>query len=331
MQEARMRKIESSLLIAAVLALGLQIGPAHAQLARTFVSSFGSDANDCNRLTPCRTFQHAHDTTLTNGEITVLDPGSYGAVHINRNVSIIDDGVGEAGIIVSGGNNGITIDAPATDAVTLRGITIKGIGFGGGIGIRFNSGAALTLENCTIRNLTPLSNATGGNGVEFRPITSSLLSISHTVVSDNGANGVWVAPQGPNVFVHAVLDRVEAIRNTLDGVYMSAGFGNISNIQIHATMSESVAAGNRRIGVHVETVCGTSCADLMTMTRSVVSNNATGLSINVNGIGQLAAGGSTIALNSVTWAGFNFASFGDNYIGQNFDGDRPPDTPFTRH
>src|SRR5262249_8653933 len=93
--------------IAAALALCQGVEPARAHLARTFVSAtVGSDANDCNRLTPCRTFQHAHDATLANGEITVLDAGGYGAVTIMKSISIIDDGVGEAGVLVSGGGTG---------------------------------------------------------------------------------------------------------------------------------------------------------------------------------------------------------------------------------
>jgi len=69
-----MPKIRSSLFIATLLALALPLAPAHAQIARTFVSTVnGSDANNCDRPTPCRTFQRAHDNTLANGEITVLD------------------------------------------------------------------------------------------------------------------------------------------------------------------------------------------------------------------------------------------------------------------
>jgi hypothetical protein len=87
-----MPKIITSLSVVTLLALGLSAAPAHAQLARTYVSSVnGNDANDCNRLTPCRTFQVAHNKTLPNGEITVLDPGGYGAVTITRNISIIND------------------------------------------------------------------------------------------------------------------------------------------------------------------------------------------------------------------------------------------------
>jgi len=60
-----MAKIAPSLTcIGALLGLASAPVPAQAQLARTFVSSFGSDANDCNRATPCRTFQRAHNSTL---------------------------------------------------------------------------------------------------------------------------------------------------------------------------------------------------------------------------------------------------------------------------
>ena len=122
-----MTKLPSSLTLMAILLAPGLAAPAQAQLARTYVSAAtGSDLNNCDRLTPCRTFQHAHDQTLAQGEITVLDAGGYGGVTINRAISIINDGVGEAGALVSGGATGITINAPATDAVSLRGLTIKG-------------------------------------------------------------------------------------------------------------------------------------------------------------------------------------------------------------
>src|SRR5262245_64385925 len=143
-----------SLPLAVLIAAGAGAASAQAQIARTFVSSLGNDGNDCQRLTPCRTLQRAHDQTLALGEITVIDPGGYGAVTITKGISIINDGVGEAGTLVSGGLNGITINASPNDRITLRGITVKGIGFGGGNGIVFQSGRFLSIENCVIRNLT---------------------------------------------------------------------------------------------------------------------------------------------------------------------------------
>src|SRR5262249_34434415 len=126
-REPAMSKISSSLFLSALLALGLHISPAQAQMARTFVSAAtGNDATDCNRATPCRTFQAAHDKTFDQGEITVLDPGGYGAVTISKSISIVNDGVGEAGMLVSGGATGIEVVAPDSGYVNIRGITIQG-------------------------------------------------------------------------------------------------------------------------------------------------------------------------------------------------------------
>src|SRR5262249_54323588 len=136
-------------------ALTLCALPAQAQSSRTFVSAaIGNDSNDCSRPTPCRSFQGAHDKTNPDGEVTVLDPGGYGADTITKSISIVNDGVGEASILVSGGTVGIKVAAGAASYVNLRGITIQGIGFGGGSGLGFNSGFSLTMTNCVIRNHT---------------------------------------------------------------------------------------------------------------------------------------------------------------------------------
>src|SRR5262249_6781459 len=164
-----MSKLTMALLsCATATALGLPVLPAQASSLRTFVSGTGSSGNvglSCPRTAPCRNFADAYSVTDPNGEITVLDPGSYGALTIQKNISIVNDGVGEAGILVSGGFTGLTIDA-AGAAVTLRGITIKGIGFGGGNGIVVKAAAAVNVENCTIRNL---DGTNVGNGIVVQP------------------------------------------------------------------------------------------------------------------------------------------------------------------
>src|SRR5215471_7989889 len=211
-----MIRLTLSLLAACLLALAAHSAPAHAQQARSFVSGLGNDGNapNCVRTAPCRTFQVAHDNTLTNGEITVLDPGSYGAVTINRSISIINDGVGEAGMLISGGVVGITINGAATDKVSLRGLTIKGIGFGGGNGIFFNSGQSLTVENCAIRNLSS-SGGFGGTAIAFQP-TSAInlnLAISNTFLADNDADAIFIIPTTTTALINVVLDRVEMYNN----------------------------------------------------------------------------------------------------------------------
>src|SRR5262249_28207051 len=212
-----MRKMTYLVWAMSVLGLSLGTAPAHAQLARTYVSSLGSDANDCNRPTPFRTFQHAHDQTLANGEITVLDPGGYGAVTITKAISIINDGVGEAGVLVSGGTVGIAIDGAATDAVSLRGLTIKGIGFGGGNGVGFNSGKSLSMGNCVIRNL---DGGGVGYGILFQPSAVSALKVTNTLVAENGFAGIYMKPRGAGST--AVLNRIELAGNGAHGLVVSA-------------------------------------------------------------------------------------------------------------
>src|SRR5262245_3962942 len=212
-----MTSITSSLtMLATLVAIGFHPAPVHAQSSRTFVSSLGNDANDCSRFAPCRTFQRAHDNTLAAGEITVLDPGGYGAVTINKSISIINDGVGEAGVLVSSGLAGITVNAGAGDTVSLRGLTIKGIGFGGGNGIVFNSGKGLLVENCIIR---ALDGSGVGNAILFQPNASASLTVTGTLVADNSANGIMVAPllPGPGV-VKVSLSRVEFYNNGFAGL-----------------------------------------------------------------------------------------------------------------
>jgi hypothetical protein len=230
----------TSLAIAVLLCLSFDIVPAEAQFARTFVSSLGNDANDCNRLTPCRTFQRAHDQTLALGEITVLDPGGYGAVTITKGISIINDGVGEAGALVSGGLVGITVNAGAADRVTLRGLTIKGIGFGGGNGIRFNSGASLIIENCVVRNLTGDAIQMLGN---VPADTTRSLTLSNVMVTDNDANAIYIQPSGAGT-ASVVANRVEMYNNGAHGLALDGQNINSANGILLGAATDSVAANN---------------------------------------------------------------------------------------
>jgi len=313
-----MTRITSSLAaLAILLALGMSSAPVHAQLARTFVSAAsGNDANDCNRLTPCRTFQAAHDKTLSIGEITVLDAGGYGAVTITKPISIINDGVGEAGVLVSGGANGITIAASALDAISLRGLTIKGIGFGGGNGIVFNSGKSLTVEHCAIRNLTGFGST--GDGIVFQSNTSGNLAVSNTLVSDNANNGIVVAPT-TNATLKAQFTRIEVYNNGVHGIIVSGGTGTIN-----ATLADSVSSNNGATGIGVGT--GGGAASLMVV-RSVAANNGIGIAAVQGANVTLRVSASTVTGNTTSWVtggGAILRSYGDNNIDGNGDANPAP-------
>src|SRR6266480_5177096 len=100
---------------------------AQAQATRTWVSGVGDDLNPCSRTAPCKTFAGAISKTAAGGEISVLDPGGFGAVTITKSITI--DGTGMLGSILAAGTTGININmtgtADAAKSVRLRGLTIN--------------------------------------------------------------------------------------------------------------------------------------------------------------------------------------------------------------
>src|SRR5688500_19100226 len=74
--------------------------PAMAQATRTWVSGVGDDVNPCSRTAPCKTFSGAISKTAASGEISVLDPGGFGALTITKSITVNGDGV-LAGITAS--------------------------------------------------------------------------------------------------------------------------------------------------------------------------------------------------------------------------------------
>jgi hypothetical protein len=295
---------------------------AAAQSSRTFVSAaVGNDGNDCSRATPCRTFQGAHDKTNPDGEVTVLDPGGYGSVNLTKSISIVNDGVGEASILVSGGGGGITINAGPASYINLRGITIQGIGFGGGIGLRFNAGFSLTMENCVVRNHT-------GDGIEFFPNVSSMLALSNTLVADNGGDGIKIAPVAVNLVTNAVLDRVRSFGNSGAGIYVN---GQIGTGTLNVAVNDSVAANNNGgAGFDVESSAGHATVN-MSVFRSVIANSHFGLFVAGTAttakvfIAQSMMSGTVIPWD--TGGGAQLLSYGDNYIQDNVNPQPAPLVP----
>src|SRR6476469_8182596 len=97
---------------------------AQAQATRTWVSGVGDDANPCSRTAPCKTFAGAISKTANCGEISVLDPGGFGAVTITKSITI--DGTGTLAGILASLTTGVIINATATDVITIRGVSING-------------------------------------------------------------------------------------------------------------------------------------------------------------------------------------------------------------
>jgi hypothetical protein len=294
--------------------------PASAQNFRSFVSGQGFDTNNCTLTAPCRTLQGAHDKTNASGEIAVLDTAGYGPVIINKAISIVaPDGV-EAGISVSSGGAGVTINATTNDAVSLRGLTIDG-GGAGIFGIKFNSGLSLTVKNCIVRHMQgsgiPNSN---GTAIQFSPIAGSKLIVSDTVTSDTGFAGINVTPIGSSTAtVTVVINHVEANNNEYG--FVMDGTNGLAAIK--SIVTDSVASGMSEAGYYASGA-GTATTTF-TVFHSVSAHNVTGLSV-ANASGTLRVANSVVTGNTNSWSSPNgtLRSYGDNYIDGNADGDPTP-------
>jgi hypothetical protein len=249
-------------LAAASLALGLQ--PASAQAPRTWVSGVGDDANPCSRTAPCKTFAGAISKTEAGGEISVLDPGGFGAVTITKAITI-DGGGGQVASVLVSGTNGIVVSAGAGHAVTLRNLRINGLAAtptGGLNGVQFLSGAALHIENCTIFGFTQ-------NGININLSSGAAASVfvTDTVVS-NSAGGVAARNAGAgNLFVS--LQRTTLSQNSGFG-YKADGSGGPGSI--FTAVSDSLIAGN---GTGMSAVGGPAAFNGIQVTRSSIVNNTT--------------------------------------------------------
>src|SRR5262245_4741681 len=186
----QMRKIMLPLAISvALLLMGLWSSAAQAQATRTWVSGVGDDVNPCSRTAPCKTWAGAISKTAAGGEIDALDPAGYGAVTVTKSIILDGGGVGMVSSLVAG-INGIVVQAGPSDVVTIRNVTINGIGTGLN-GIRFLAGKALHVENVVIENFTQkgidATTASGDNGLFVRDT-----EIRSTM------GGIYVHPTSPS-------------------------------------------------------------------------------------------------------------------------------------
>src|SRR5262245_10376509 len=196
-----------------MLSIFLWSAPAQAQATRTWVSGVGDDANPCSRTAPCKTFAGAISKTAAGGEINALDPAGYGAVTITKSITI-DGGGGQVASVLVAGTNGIVINAGTSDTVTLRNIRINGIKGApspGLNGVRFLSGAALHIENCTIFGFSQ-------NGIDINLNTASAAQVfvTDTVVSNSGTGLTARNAGAGNLFVS--LHRATLAQNTSLGL-----------------------------------------------------------------------------------------------------------------
>jgi hypothetical protein len=231
-----------------------------AQATRTWVSGVGDDANPCSRTAPCKTFAGAISKTATAGEISVLDPGGFGAVTINKSISI--DGTGTLAGILFSGTNGIVINGAGAN-VTLRGLSING-GSTGLKGIRIVAAGSVVVEQCDISNFTDrgisdertvagkltvldtvIHRGLGATSIGF--IIEPTLETANTILFDNvriigmGGTGAYIANGA-----RATLRNSDFSFNGFDGVRGNESFAGPTQINVESC----VIMSNGNAGIH---------------------------------------------------------------------------------
>jgi Right handed beta helix region len=156
---------------------------ASAQVARTWVSQEGSDANDCSFGSPCLSFSRATVPLIEGGEINAKSDGNFGEFSITQGMTV--DGRGHS-VSITGFGDAIIVNAPG-DKVTLRNLHLQGFP-GAADGVHVTSVGHLRLHNMTIRTVDQ-------HGIDFRSNPSgSRLTVLNSSISEVGGNGIFVVP-----------------------------------------------------------------------------------------------------------------------------------------
>jgi hypothetical protein len=293
-----------NLLALVVLTLGVS-SIANAQATRTWVSGVGDDANPCSRTAPCKTFAGAISKTAAKGEISVLDPGGFGALTITKAITVNGDGT-LAGIL-SAGVSGIIVNAGAADVVYIRNLSINGAGTGLN-GIRWIAGKALHVENCKINGI---GNNTAGNGngiVVALTATAGNLFVKDTNIQTCAIAGISVATT--TGFVAGVLDNVR-----LEGLPTGLIIGNNAFVSVR----NSVINLSTSTGVNISGTGGATGS----FDNVMINNNPTGINVGAGALLNLSSctlESNTTAISSAAPQA-NLRSSGNNrLLGNTSDG-----------
>ena len=186
------------------------------------------------------------------GEIAILGTAGYSGgatITIDKAISIVNPSAYEAGISATFGRHWYCDQPGPTDSVILRGLTIEDGGIGQ-TGIQFNTGKFLTIENCVVRHVTH-------DGIDIFPTAASGFSIANTVTSDNGVNGIYVAPQslgsaqGAVTGVFANNNNYIGIGIGIDGQFTTGTAASAISIVRTVTANNNCAGVNAQNGTAV--------------------------------------------------------------------------------
>ena len=235
---------------------------AQAQATRTWVSGVGDDLNPCSRTAPCKTFAGAISKTAKDGEISVLDPGGYGAVTITKSIYINGTHGAGYGSIVSSLVNGIIINITDVNdvrkAVRLRALDINGASTGIN-GISILAANNVWVEDSVIDGTTG-NGTTSGIGIRVATAASCNLYVSDTAIHKHVT--------GIRVNATAGFAVANITNSNIDG----NGTGIDAATNSFVTVANSRVSKNTTNGI-IASVSGAQ----LTVSRCVITNNNTGI------------------------------------------------------
>ena len=283
---------------------------ANAQATRTWVSGVGSDANPCSLTAPCKTFAGAISKTAVHGEISVLDPGGYGAVTVTKSITIEGTQGQGYGSILNSLTSGVTINFDSFNAagetqktVRLRNLNINGSGgpTAANFGLRAirilgaaSAGSEVFVEDCVLDGST----VNPGRGIEDTRSGGGRLVVTNTTVRNMSGTGIVVIPAAGATRIDATLDNVRV---------HNCGFGVVASSGARMLVSNSVISNNGGHGLGVEGPAG--AAEMHVSNCRIVSN---GTGIQQSAGGTVRVGNSDIVFNTANGTSGTVLSYGNN-------------------
>ena len=159
--------------------------PAYATTSMTYVMGEGADMGACDVWSPCLTLAYALAQTTAGGTINVEDSGNYGAVVINKALTIRSDS-SDPVMIAS-----IQINAAPTDQVEIIGLTFNGMNGTTPYtyGVQVTQAAQVLISGCKFWNYG--TSGTPSGAVYIAPISFSRVTVTDTQMFNN-AVGVTI-------------------------------------------------------------------------------------------------------------------------------------------
>lgn len=285
-----------------------------AQATRTWVSGVGDDVNPCSRTAPCKTFAGAISKTAKDGEISVLDPGGYGAVTITKSIYINGTHGAGYGSILNSLVNGVIINitdpADVRKAVRLRALDINGASTGIN-GVNILSANNVWIEDSVIDGHTG-DGLNSGIGVRVNETDGCNVFISDTVIHKNVTGVRLTTTTG---FAVASIRNCNFEANTNGILANTGGFATVENSRFAGNTGDAVktTASGATVNITNSVLAHNNGAaanafvsgSVIRVASNQVLNNgssfliAVGATINSDGQNRVAGNGGGVAPNGV--------------------------------